>query len=197
MVRIASAHAPAKVTNGCASHAAWCVGTVVIRRPIGVPRNTPCRVPPLTITATACPASWCACDAAARAFSVSCRRRLRGILQLAGVRNIGLDDPSSGCSDLHCNFGDRSIRGMSSGGKHAAQVPHAGRTGGTVRHPPHSSEIREFLSFRRVRFASARTGMSRGGAEAHFCVGYLLQSSVSITMGQVRRKSRRRSRHRP
>ena len=35
------------------------------------------------------------------------------------------------------------------------------------------------------------------GAQAHFCVGYLLQSSVSITVGQVRRKSRRRSRHRP
>ena len=35
------------------------------------------------------------------------------------------------------------------------------------------------------------------GAQAHFCVGYLRQSSVSITVGQVRRKSRRRSRHRP
>ena len=80
---------------------------------------------------------------------------------LAGVRNVGLDDPSSGCSDLHCNFGDRSIRGMSSGGKHAAQVPHAGRTGGTVRHPPHSSENPEFLSSHRVRVAPARTGTSR------------------------------------
>ena len=35
------------------------------------------------------------------------------------------------------------------------------------------------------------------GAQSPFCVGYLLQSSVSITVGQVRRKSRRRSRHRP
>jgi hypothetical protein len=35
------------------------------------------------------------------------------------------------------------------------------------------------------------------GAQAHFCGGYLLQRSVSITVGQVRRKSRRRSRHRP
>ena len=50
---------------------------------------------------------------------------------------------------------------VSIGGKHAAQVLHAGRTGGTVRHPPHSSENPEFLSSRRVRVAPARTGMSR------------------------------------
>jgi hypothetical protein len=28
-----------------------------------------------------------------------------GCPALAGVRNLGLDDPSAGCSDLHCNFG--------------------------------------------------------------------------------------------
>ncbi len=31
-----------------------------------------------------------------------------GCSVLAGVRNLGLDDPSAGCSDLHCNFGVRS-----------------------------------------------------------------------------------------
>ena len=33
-----------------------------------------------------------------------------GCPALAGVRNLGLDDPSAGRPDSHCNFGDRSIR---------------------------------------------------------------------------------------
>jgi hypothetical protein len=33
-----------------------------------------------------------------------------GCPTLAGVRNLGLDDPSAGRPDSHCNFGDRRIR---------------------------------------------------------------------------------------
>jgi hypothetical protein len=33
-----------------------------------------------------------------------------GCPALAGVRKLGLDDPSSGRPDLHCNFGDLSIQ---------------------------------------------------------------------------------------
>ena len=33
-----------------------------------------------------------------------------GCPALAGVRKLGLDDPSAGRPDLHCNFGDRSIQ---------------------------------------------------------------------------------------
>ena len=40
-----------------------------------------------------------------------------GCPALAGVRNLGLDDPSAGRPDLHCNFGDRTHPGVSSGGK--------------------------------------------------------------------------------
>jgi len=29
-----------------------------------------------------------------------------GCPAFAGVRNLGLDDPSAGCSDLRCNFGN-------------------------------------------------------------------------------------------
>ena len=34
----------------------------------------------------------------------------KGCRALAGVRNVGLDDPRAGRPDSHCNFGDRSIR---------------------------------------------------------------------------------------
>ena len=43
----------------------------------------------------------------------------------------------------------------------SALAIHAGRTVVTVRHPPHSGEIREFVSSRQVRVAPARTGTSR------------------------------------
>ena len=48
-----------------------------------------------------------------------------GCSVLAGVRNLGLDDPSAGCSDLHCNFGVRS-RVASSGCNAQSRVPQAG-----------------------------------------------------------------------
>ena len=44
----------------------------------------------------------------------------------AGVRNLGLDDPTKGRPDSHCNFDDRSLRAC-----------RPGRTGGTVRHARH------------------------------------------------------------
>jgi len=58
-----------------------------------------------------------------------------GYPALAGTRNSALDDPSAGRPDWHCNFGDRSIRACRAAAS-TQQVPHAGRTGGTVRHPP-------------------------------------------------------------
>ena len=39
----------------------------------------------------------------------------KGCRALAGVRNVGLDDPRAGRPDSHCNFGDRRIRGVSCG----------------------------------------------------------------------------------
>ena len=51
-------------------------------------------------------------------------RSVEGCVQcraLAGVRNLDLDDPSSGRPDSHCNFGDRSIRRVERR-QHAAQA---------------------------------------------------------------------------
>ena len=45
---------------------------------------------------------------------------------LAGVRNLGLDDPSAGRSDLHCNFGVRSSRAASSGCSAQSRVRSSG-----------------------------------------------------------------------
>ena len=39
-----------------------------------------------------------------------CLVQLKIARELAGVRNLGLDDPSASRQDSHCNFGDRSIR---------------------------------------------------------------------------------------
>jgi hypothetical protein len=44
---------------------------------------------------------------------------------LARIRKLGLDDPSAGCSDLHCNFGVRS-RVASSGCSAQSRVSPAG-----------------------------------------------------------------------
>ena len=48
-----------------------------------------------------------------------------GCPALAGVRNLGLDDPSAGCSDSHCNSGVGS-RVASSGCNAQSRVPQAG-----------------------------------------------------------------------
>ena len=52
---------------------------------------------------------------------------------LAGVRNLGLDDPSAGCSDLHCNFGVRSIWARRAAAARRAGSLKRGCTGRTVR----------------------------------------------------------------
>jgi hypothetical protein len=86
MVHIASAHGPGEGDERLRLPCRLMLvppGVSVLSSSVdqsAVPRNTPCRVPPLTITitATACPASWGACRAA-RALTVSCRRRLRGM----------------------------------------------------------------------------------------------------------------------
>ena len=111
-------------------------------------------------------------------------------------RNLNLDDPSAARPDLHCNFGDRSIRACRAAASTQRKslmpaVPAA--LSGT--HPAqrfvNSSVLAGSGSRRQDR------DLQDGRAQSHFCGGYLLQRSVSITVGQVRRKSRRRSRHRP
>jgi hypothetical protein len=60
-----------------------------------------------------------------------------GCPALAGVRNLGLDDPSAGCPDSHCNSGDRRIRA----GRAAAalsQFPQAGPYGRNCSPPTQS-----------------------------------------------------------
>ena len=51
-----------------------------------------------------------------------------GCPTLAGVRNLGLDDPSAGRPDLHCNFGDRRIRAGRAAAARSAR-PLSSRTG--------------------------------------------------------------------
>ena len=48
-----------------------------------------------------------------------------GCPALAGVRNLGLDDPSAGCPDSHCNSGDRRIRACRAAAP-LSQFPQAG-----------------------------------------------------------------------
>ena len=52
---------------------------------------------------------------------------------LAGVRNLRLDDPSAGCSDLHRNFGVRSIWARRAAAARRAGSLKRGCTGRTVR----------------------------------------------------------------
>jgi hypothetical protein len=56
-----------------------------------------------------------------------------GCPALAGVRNLNLDDPSAGCSDLHCNFGVRSICARRAAAARRAGSLRRGCTGRTVR----------------------------------------------------------------
>ena len=56
-----------------------------------------------------------------------------GCPALAGVRNLGLDDPSAGRPDSHCNFGDRSIRACRAAAARRAKSLKRGCTGRTVR----------------------------------------------------------------
>ena len=51
-----------------------------------------------------------------------------GCPTLAGVRNLGLDDPSAGRPGLHCNFGDRRIRAGRAAAARSAR-PYSSRTG--------------------------------------------------------------------
>ena len=51
-----------------------------------------------------------------------------GCPALAGVRNLGLDDPSAGCPDSHCNSGDRRIRACRAAAP-LSQFPQAGPAG--------------------------------------------------------------------
>jgi len=82
---------------------------------------------------------------------------------LAGVRNLGLDDPGPGCSDLHCNFGVRSSRahvewlhraepGPSSG----VYRPHTHDHRGTPRSRPRSTD--PIVSVHRIAHLRNRTG---------------------------------------
>ena len=50
-----------------------------------------------------------------------------GCPALAGVRNLGLDDPSAGRPDSHCNSGDRRIRACRAAAA-LSQFPQAGTT---------------------------------------------------------------------
>jgi hypothetical protein len=56
-----------------------------------------------------------------------------GCPALAGVRNLRLDDPSADCSDLHCNFGVRSIWARRAAAARTAGSLKRGCTGRTVR----------------------------------------------------------------
>ena len=56
-----------------------------------------------------------------------------GCPALAGVRNLGLDDPSAGRSDSHCNFGVRSIWARRAAAARRAGSLKRGCTGRTVR----------------------------------------------------------------
>ena len=56
-----------------------------------------------------------------------------GCPALAGVRNLRLDDPSAGCSDLHRNFGVRSIWARRAAAARRAGSLERGCTGRTVR----------------------------------------------------------------
>ena len=65
-----------------------------------------------------------------------------GCPALAGVRNLGRDAPSAGCSDLHRNFGVRSSRAASSGLQRAEPGPSSGGVPASPFVGPNSRRLR-------------------------------------------------------
>ena len=65
-----------------------------------------------------------------------------GCPALAGVRNLGRDGPSAGCSDLHRNFGVRSSRAASSGLQRAEPGPSSGGVPASPFVGPNSRRLR-------------------------------------------------------
>jgi hypothetical protein len=89
----------------------------------------------------------------------------------AGVRNLGLDDPTKGRPDSHCNFDDRSIRAC-----------RPGRTGGTVRHARHRRapvSVETLL----CRAATRRTAPKCQQLARRQCAGHELDSRTDLHPG--------------
>ena len=99
--------------------------------------------------------------------TVSSIEDCEGCPALAGVRNLGLDDPSAGCSDSHRNFGVRSIWARRAAAARRAGSLKRGCTGRTVRR----AEWQALASAWHVVAIMRRRGRVHGGVSSFGCGG--------------------------